>query len=150
MSKYDEVVYQIFLDRNKKDRCAFCGCADIVFEVDQQMWCVADYLTREKGKVYLGNAFSLQMVAPNAICTVLDVAPEDIPKEAISVIGHPDTAAVVSNVLGRDIPYNRQSILLEDGDVLYVAQLMGGRLPEGVTKLPEGFTLSFRRVVVHC
>ena len=100
------------------------------------------------GKRYLGNAFSLQMVGEDVIVTVRTIAPDEVPMDAISVIGHPDTAAVVSGALGRKVPYNRASIQLEPGDVLYVAQLQGGRLPEGATTLPEGFSIGWREVVV--
>lgn len=111
---------------------------------------VYHFLTEGQGKVFLGNAFFLQMVSPEAICTIQEVYPEEVPREAVSVIGHPDTAAVVSDILGREVPCNRTSISLGDGDVLYVAQLMGGRLPEGATKLPKGFYLAFRKVTVRC
>ena len=98
---------------------------------------------------YLGNAFSLQMLtAFPADISVTEVAPTEVPADAVSVIGHPDTAAVVADILGRDVPANRVSISLKAGDVLYVAQLMGGRLPEGATTLPEGFSLKFLKVVV--
>ena len=103
----------------------------------------------KSGKAFLGNAFSLQMVAPSAVIVIEECLPGDIPEEAVSCIGHPDTAAVVSDILGREVPCNRTSISLSDGDVLYVAQLTGGRLPEGATTLPEGFSLSFRRVTVR-
>ncbi len=99
--------------------------------------------------VYLGNAFSLQMLkAFPAEVSVAEVDSTEIPADAVSVIGHPDTAAVVADMLGREVPANRVSISLEAGDVLYVAQLMGGRLPEGATTLPEGFSLKFLRVKV--
>ena len=111
---------------------------------------VEKYLTSGDGNVFLGNAFSLQMVAPYAIISIMECSPSSIPKEAVSCIGHPDTAAVVSNILGREIPCNRINISLKDGDVLYVAQLTGGRLPEGATQLPEGFSLTFRKVVIRC
>ena len=57
--------------------------------------------------------------------------------ELISAIGHADTAAV----LGVDC--NRMNVVLEENDVAYVAQLQGGRLPEGCTTLPEGFEFKF-------
>lgn len=60
----------------------------------------------------------------------------------MSVVGHPDTARVLG------VPFNRASIHLEKGDVLYVAQLVGGRLPEGATKLPDGFTFKFLKVTI--
>ena len=60
----------------------------------------------------------------------------------ISVVGHSDTA----NVLGAK--FNRVNLKLYKKDVLYVAQLMGGRLPEGSTTLPEGFSFKFLKVTV--
>ena len=99
--------------------------------------------------IYLGNAFSLQMLPElPAEVSVVEVDPAEVPANAVSVIGHADTAAVVSSILGREVPANRVSISLEPGDILYVPQLMGGRLPEGATTLPEGFTLKFLRVEV--
>ena len=100
---------------------------------------------------YIGNAFSLQMLDTNAPwnISVCPVAPENIPAEIISCIGHPDTAAVVSAELGRNIPSNRISVHLLPGDTLYVAQFIGGRLPEGATRLPKGFTINYLRVFIN-
>lgn len=140
------------LDNKIFSSCEFYSCEGGGYEALAQMVNVESFMLGEgkRGKVFLGNAFSLQMVAPTAICTVEECLPEDIPEEAVSCIGHPDTAAVVSDVLGREVPCNRTNISLSDGDVLYVAQLTGGRLPEGTTRLPEGCTLTFRRVTVRC
>ena len=111
---------------------------------------VTKYLAgNRKGKMYLGNAFSLQMVADNAIIAKVEVSPEEIPTEAVSIIGHADTAAVVSTILGRDVPCNRASVILSDEDVLYVAQVVGGRLPEGATTIPDGMELKFYRITVR-
>ena len=111
---------------------------------------VTKYLAgNRKGKMYLGNAFSLQMVADNAIICKVEVAPEEIPAEAESIIGHADTATVVSSILGRDIPCNRASVMLSDEDVLYVAQVVGGRLPEGATTIPDGMEIKFYRITVR-
>ena len=60
----------------------------------------------------------------------------------VSAIGHQDTA----NVLG--VQMNRVNVSLASGDVAYVAQLVGGRLPEGSTTLPDGFTFKFVKVTV--
>lgn len=68
--------------------------------------------------------------------------------ETISAVGHPDTASVISNIIGKEVPVNRISISLEKGDVLYVAQLLGGRLPEGCKSLPEGFQIKFYKVTI--
>ena len=111
---------------------------------------VAKYLAgNRKGKVYLGNAFSLQMVADNAIICKVEVSPEEIPTEAVSIIGHSDTAAVVGSILGRNVPCNRASVMLDDEDTLYVAQVVGGRLPEGATTIPDGMEIKFYRITVR-
>ena len=99
---------------------------------------------------YLSNAFSLQMLnldAPTTV-SVTPITPDEVPASAESCIGHADTAAVVSNILGREVPMNRANVKLNAGDILYVAQLSGGRLPEGATTLPEGFSLKFLKVEV--
>ena len=95
---------------------------------------------------YISNAFSLQMIdAENYSVNVTTLTEEEfnnIKSTAHSVVGHPDTA----NVLG--VEYKRSSIKLNIGDVLYVAQLSGGRLPEGATKLPEGFSFKYLKVTI--
>lgn len=98
---------------------------------------------------YLSNAFSLQMVQSPCTIHTENVEPRDVPADCVSCIGHSDTAAVVSGILGREVPANRVNIKLAPGDVLYVAQLTGGRLPEGSVTLPEGFALTFLRVTVQ-
>ena len=60
----------------------------------------------------------------------------------MSCVGHADTAAVLGVAMARI------SVTLQPGDVLYVAQLRGGRLPEGATILPEGFGFDWIRVEV--
>lgn len=97
---------------------------------------------------YLGNAFSLQMIelGHESKISVRPCAPSEVTADAVSCIGHVDTAAVVSSILGWEVPANRISVKLATGDVLYVAQLIGGRLPEGSTSLPEGFSLQFVKV----
>lgn len=97
---------------------------------------------------YLGNAFSLQMVDFPSAINVRDVSPCDVPEDCVSCIGHADTAAVVSGILRREVTVNRASIKLAQGDVLYVAQLMGGRIPEGSTTIPDGMSIKFLMVSV--
>lgn len=95
---------------------------------------------------YVTNAFSLQMLRePDA-----DIRTRGITKEmfdalvtdAYSVIGHED----IANITG--LPFNRESITLVPGDILLVAQVVGGRLPEGTTKLPEGKRMEYRCVEI--
>lgn len=56
-----------------------------------------------------------------------------------SAVGHADTAAVISGILGVTVPVNRVSVKLAPGeDSAIIAQYAGPRLPEGATRLPEG------------
>lgn len=95
---------------------------------------------------YISNAFSLQMLGniEKADISVekIDGISDEVKSSATSVVGHIDTA----NVLG--VKFNRVSLTLEKGDVLYVAQLVGGRLPEGSTTLPEGFRFVWFKVTI--
>lgn len=58
------------------------------------------------------------------------------------------SAKVLSTILGVTVSVAPDKINLYDQEwnTLYVAKLSGGRLPEGATRLPEGFTYSFFRV----
>ena len=93
-------------------------------------------------KNYLLNAFSLQMVQLPATVTFAEVDSLPSLDTLVSAIGHQDTA----NVLG--VQMNRVNVSLAKGDVAYVAQLVGGRLPEGSTTLPDGFSFKFVKVTV--
>jgi hypothetical protein len=91
--------------------------------------------------MYLLNAFSLQMISAfPAEVRISEV--DSLPAGLTSAIGHQDTA----NVLG--VPMNRVNVSLAKGDVAYVAQLVGGRLPEGSTTLPEGFRFKYLKVEI--
>ena len=91
-------------------------------------------------KVYLLNAFSLQMLEGDATVKFTEVS--ELPEGLTSAIGHEDTARVLG------VPMNRINVTLRKGDVAFVAQLQGGRLPEGSTTLPEGFSFKFIKVEV--
>jgi hypothetical protein len=60
-----------------------------------------------------------------------------------SAVGHADTAAVFSTVLGIPVPCNRVNVSLKPGDAAIVGQYIGPRLPEGATTLPEGATIKW-------
>lgn len=90
--------------------------------------------------IFLLNAFSLQMISGN--CTIKVTEVDSLPNGLTSAIGHQDTA----NVLG--VEMNRVNVKLNVGDTAYVAQLQGGRLPEGSTTLPQGFSFKFYKVSV--
>lgn len=91
--------------------------------------------------MYLLNAFSLQMVQSYP-CTINFSEVDSLPEGLISAVGHQDTA----NVLG--VPMNRVNVNLKSGDVFYVAQLQGGRLPEGSTTLLKGFSFRYLKGVI--
>ena len=117
---------------------------------------------KDKMRKFICNAFSLQMLStPNAEISVRKVNPSLIEASRFLVrnaawdqhywaMGHADTSAVVAHQLGIPDPGpNRVNIILNEGDELVVAQLMGGRLPEGASSLPEGFTLEFLSVKIN-
>lgn len=102
--------------------------------------------------IYLANSFSLQMLNLERV-NYLEVIPLELEevkkllnKGFISIIGHRDTANILSNVLNLIVPYNRISIKLNLEDTLIVAQFVGGRLPEGTNTLPEGYKIEFFKV----
>lgn len=90
---------------------------------------------------YLLNAFSIQMLPGNATVDFQQV--NELPNNLTSAVGHADTAAVLG------VSPNRINVKLNIGDVAYVAQLMGGRLPEGSTTLPDGFSFKFYKITVR-
>lgn len=93
------------------------------------------------------NSFSLQMVELNAYSVeVKELTKSEFEqmKEGVpSFVGHQDTAAC----LGVDC--NRGFVSLEDSESVLVAQLVGGRLPEGCTTLPEGFSFKYMLCTVR-
>jgi len=98
---------------------------------------------------YLGNAFSLNMIAgSHDFRKRVLTEPEFVigAADAKSVWGHEQSAPIVSSMIGRTVELNRISLTLQPGDELYVAQYQGPRLPEGATALPEG--AKFEWVVV--
>ena len=103
--------------------------------------------------MYICNAFSIQMLPPEGgQVTFTPISPafagEMLSNGAQSAIGHADTAAVVSDTLGMEVPSNRAFVALKPGDEIIVAQLTGGRLPEGSITLPEGFEIAFFHVTI--
>ena len=103
--------------------------------------------------LYLSNAFSIQMLSINTKLSFSRISTSEaqiLTHDAIQnnifqgAIGHADTANVVANELGISLNLNnRISLKLTKSDILIVAQLIGGRLPEGTTTLPEGFKIEY-------
>ena len=99
---------------------------------------------------YITNAFSLNMLESlNAVVTSTEIYAREaarLGKDAVSIVGHPDTAAVMASVLGIPVVANRATVLLKPHDELIVGQYRGPRLPEGVSTLPEGARIDWARV----
>lgn len=100
----------------------------------------------------LANAFSLQMLnsiepGEEIVLKIKGISKDDVNFD-ISAVGHADTAAVLSSILNKEVESNRVSITLNPEDTLNVAQVFGGRLPEGCTVLPEGTTIKFIEVSI--
>lgn len=103
--------------------------------------------------MYLLNAFSLNMLDKDANVLVRQISLKtamEIAKICTSAVGHADTAAVFSDVLGTDVPCNRVSVALDHCDMALVGQYSGPRLPEGANCLPEGATIKWFIVGVRC
>lgn len=108
-------------------------------------------------KVIIANAFSLNMLDLEVGVTDLQICPaspdvirQEIEEEGgfMSVVGHADTAAIFSSLLGLDLPCNRTTFHLEEGVTLFVGQYKGPRLPEGATTLPEGAKVEWAMVLI--
>lgn len=92
---------------------------------------------------WLLNAFSLNMVPAETTLIVrpLTVAQaRTLAETAQSAVGHADTAAVFSSMLGMEVQSARATVALAPGDEAIVGQYKGPRLPEGATQLPAGAT----------
>ena len=63
-------------------------------------------------------------------------------KQIVSAIGHADTARLVGQQLGIELPPDRRNVTLGD-ELTLVAQYTGPRLPEGATELPQGARIEF-------
>jgi len=99
-------------------------------------------------KRFLTNAFSIQMLQKGGLVRFEEIDATEVPADVVSAVGHADTANVLSDLLGFPVSMNRINVVLDENAVLYVAQLVGGRLPEGATTLPEGFSFKFYRVTI--
>ena len=102
-------------------------------------------------KILISNAFSLNMLM--SMTSTIQTEELTIPQtvEALgngfeSAMGH--STELVSSILGMDIPQNRTSNKIDNGESVIVAQYVGPRLPEGAVELPEGASLKFIKVTV--
>lgn len=101
--------------------------------------------------MFILNAFSLNMIEGNVDVVVRETSPVVAASLAVnctSAVGHADTASVFSTVLGVEVPCNRTTVSLKEGDIALVGQYSGPRLPEGATSLPEGAAIKWMVVKV--
>ena len=101
----------------------------------------------------LCNAFSLNMVAESSFSVNVEEISVQVAKDSLadsleSAVGHQDTAAVLSSVLGTNVPTNRITVALKKGSTVIVGQYKGPRLAEGTTNLPDGTIIQWFRVSV--
>lgn len=100
------------------------------------------------GKVYVSNAFSLNMLRiPHGSVVVLNLVVSDMTperfcaelkaaEEVVSAIGHEGTAQLLNRLCGTSFQATRAQIQLDVGDYLYLLQV-GFRLPEGAVLSEE-------------
>ena len=90
---------------------------------------------------FIANAFSLQMpIMSSGLAQWNEITKERFDylcQDAISYVGHEDIAKMLS------VECNRETLKLREKDVLLVAQVTGGRLPKGATKLPDDVTIKY-------
>ena len=96
--------------------------------------------------IYVCNAFSIGMVHRQYL-TRVRIQPLQRPPvlgggEFVSAVGHADTALLLG------VPAARISVALQPGDIAYVAQYVGPRLPEGTTELPVGARFEWSAVTI--
>ena len=97
---------------------------------------------------YIMNAWSFKMLRkPNGFLAYHEIDIEDFDDfikdengqlydDVISVMGQENIANILK------IPYNRENIVLNKGDTMYVVYVEGrGRIPENATTLPKGMEL---------
>jgi hypothetical protein len=77
---------------------------------------------------------------------VEEISSSDIPEDVFSVVGHETTAKIFESILGRHIECRRVGLQLMPGDLIYIGQYSGPRLPEGATELPEGAAIRWLKV----
>jgi hypothetical protein len=95
----------------------------------------------EETKMKLANAFSISMLPLEGVVVFDKLKQEEaisyLHRDMESYIGHQDTANLLSNILGLEVPVNRASLTIFPGEDIVIAQYIGPRLPEGTTVLPD-------------
>ena len=92
------------------------------------------------------NAFSINMLSNSASFKFSQVSLEDARELVarnrwVSAVGHADTAALFSTLLGQHVRCLRGNVT--DPKQMLVGQYSGPRLPEGASQLPEGASITW-------
>lgn len=101
---------------------------------------------------YISSTFSFKMFLPYMQKGKIDfevIEPEQIPTNVRSLIHYKPVAQILTFILGRQINCSEESVQFEDGDVLYIAKISGGNLPQGIKVLPEGYEITFLKMTIH-
>ena len=100
--------------------------------------------------IIISNAISINMLSDDCNLNLKKITSEEAIElisnsdNVTSIVGHVDTANVISEILKISVKPNRVTWSWSNPtDILLVAQLTGQRLPEGATTLPEGATLTW-------
>jgi len=80
-------------------------------------------------RVYIGSTFSPLMLAQMGECQIWEVSFEEMkeilqeidPKDIYSIVGHENTANILSKIFGISIEFNRETVQLEDYFQMYIA-----------------------------
>lgn len=100
------------------------------------------------------NAFSMNMIGAFPVTIdVKEIGIEEVIANLFysgveSAVGHADTAAVFTDVIGLHIPTNRCNVRLKVGDQVIIGQYIGPRLPEGSTSLPANAMIKWLLVEI--
>ncbi|MCB9672355.1 MAG: DUF1874 domain-containing protein [Alphaproteobacteria bacterium] len=116
----------------------------------------ADFVVDEQAiaALWLVNAFSLNMLA-EPLTTRAIIEPvsletaRELAADAVSAVGHDDTAQMFTGLLGRTVEVDRVSVAARSGDRLLVGQYRGPRLPVGATELPDGAEIHWFMVTIE-
>jgi len=107
--------------------------------------------------LYICNAISLGMVPAGSVSASLRITEIAAPTAyladaeaahgpAQSAVGHADTAALFTALLGRPVAPARVTLQFSPDDEYLVGQLSGPRLPEGAITLPAGASIRWMLV----
>lgn len=102
-------------------------------------------------KPYLLSSFSVNLLAHFPAYVQFDPLTVEEARAVLSegfesVVGHADTAALFTTLLGVEVPVCRATVSLPPGVWAVLGQYRGPRLQEGCSRLPGGASIAWFRV----